>query len=143
MKNLFQSYLMTPSVRSVWILLEIFLLEFPVVDIPYVSQVELGKRQCTIPSFKYSFGCGCWAENESENCVGGAISCTGTGEDIILSLLAKECFNNIKDEYIDNGIKKTLEETFQNKQNTKRQAGEKLYFLNPRLNCFENRQRFH
>lgn len=69
------------------------------------------------------FGCGCWAANETEEISGAAVSCTGTGEDIILSLLAKECFDNIKNDFIDEGIKKSLNEIFENKQSKKKQVG--------------------
>eukprot|EP01080_Neovahlkampfia_damariscottae_P001482 gene1482-12100_t len=70
-----------------------------------------------------SFGCGCWASNETDENSGVAISCTGTGEDIILSLLAKECYENVKNQFIDEGVNITLNENFKNRQAKKKQVG--------------------
>lgn len=54
------------------------------------------------------FGCGCWAQNEKEDDTGVGVSCTGTGEDIMLSLLANEFSKNCQTLPLDESIKESF-----------------------------------
>lgn len=65
------------------------------------------------------FGCGCWSQNEGEDVTGVGVSCTGTGEDIILSLLSKEFSNCSQTLPLDESIK----ESFKHVKNKEKKVG--------------------
>ncbi|KAI8976923.1 nucleophile aminohydrolase [Pilobolus umbonatus] len=57
------------------------------------------------------YGCGCWAQNETEDEPGIACSTSGTGEQIMKTMLTYKCAERLKTE-LDSAMKNTLQKDF-------------------------------